>query len=184
MRLPDVIFLNGSTSAGKTSIGRALQARLPQPYLLFGIDHLFPWLPPAWCETKEGYWFERTADGGMPIVIGEGFLSVERGWHRMVRAGVDAGLRFVVDEALIDPRLLPDWLAVLAGCDVLWVGVRCELAELQRREKARGDRGIGQAQAQHEAVHAGVAYDLEVNTTATSAGACAEVIIGRLGVAG
>ena len=180
MRLPDVIFLNGSTSAGKTSIGRALQAKLPEPYLLFGIDHVFPWLPPVWCETPDGYWFERRADGGMPIFIGEGFLQVAKGWHRMVRGGVDAGLRFVVDEALIDPRLLPDWQAVLGGLDVLWVGVRCELAELQRREKARGDRGIGQAQSQYQEVYAAAPYDLEVDTTATSAADCADAILAHL----
>jgi chloramphenicol 3-O phosphotransferase len=180
MRLPDVIFLNGCTSAGKTSIGRALQARLPEPYLQFGIDHVFPWLPPAWCETPEGYWFERRDDGAMPILIGDGFLSVAKGWHRMVRAGVDVGLRFIVDEALIDPRLLPDWQVALGGCDVLMVGVRCALGELQRREKARGDRGIGQALAQHEFVHAGVAYDLEVDTTATSTEACVAAILAAL----
>jgi chloramphenicol 3-O phosphotransferase len=180
MRLPDVILLNGSTSAGKTSIGRALQARLPEPYLLFGIDHVFPWLPPSLCETREGYWFERTADGAMPIFVGEGFLSVTRGWRRMVRAGVDAGLRLIVDDVLFDPRFLPDWQVVLAGCDVLMVGVRCDLAELQRREKARGDRGIGQALSQHEIAHAGVTYDLEVDTTATSAEICAAAILARL----
>jgi chloramphenicol 3-O phosphotransferase len=180
MRLPDVIFLNGSTSAGKTSIGRVLQARLPEPYLQFGIDHVFPWLPPSWCETAEGYRFERRDDGSMPILIGDGFLRVAQGWHRMVRAGVDVGLRFIVDEALIDPRLLPDWREALAGCDVLWVGVRCELGELQRREIARGDRGIGQALAQHEWVHAGVAYDVEVDTTSASAADCAQAILDRI----
>jgi chloramphenicol 3-O phosphotransferase len=180
MRLPDVIFLNGSTSAGKTSIARALQARLPQPYLWFGIDHVFPWLPPSLCETHEGYWFETRDDGAMPIFIGDGFLSVARGWHRMVRTGVDEGLRFIVDDVLFEPRLLPDWQAVLAGCDVLMVGVRCELAELQRRERARGDRGIGQALAQHRIAHEGVAYDVEVDTTATPAEACAEAILAHL----
>jgi chloramphenicol 3-O phosphotransferase len=180
MRLPDVILLNGCTSAGKTSIARALQARLPEPYLLMGVDDIFPALPPSLCETPEGYWFERRADGAMPILIGDGFLSVAMAWHRMVRAGVDAGHRFVVDEALFDPRLLPDWEEVLAGCDVLMVGVRCDLAELKRREKARGDRGIGQALAQFDAVHQGVAYDLEVDTTATPAEACAEQVLAHL----
>ena len=31
MRLPDAIFLNGSSSAGKTSITRELQVQLPAP---------------------------------------------------------------------------------------------------------------------------------------------------------
>jgi chloramphenicol 3-O phosphotransferase len=60
------------------------------------------------------------------------------------------------------------------------VGVRCDLAELQRREKARGDRGVGQALWQHERVHALGPYDLEVDTTATPPEACAEAILQAL----
>ena len=57
MRLPDAILLNGSTSSGKTSIARALQAALPQPYLHVGIDTIFVWrsLP----SDAEGYAFVR-----------------------------------------------------------------------------------------------------------------------------
>ncbi|HEX9540978.1 MAG TPA: hypothetical protein VGA04_22665 [Streptosporangiaceae bacterium] len=36
-----MLFLNGASSAGKTSIGRALQDMLSQPYLLLGLDTCF-----------------------------------------------------------------------------------------------------------------------------------------------
>ena len=35
-----IIFLNGASSSGKTSIARALQRRLAEPYLLVGPDTL------------------------------------------------------------------------------------------------------------------------------------------------
>lgn len=180
MSFPDVIFLNGASSAGKTSIARALQARLPEPYLLFGVDQVFPWLPPHWRETPEGFQLVALSDGAVPMRVGDGGLSVARGWHRMVRAGVDAGLRFIIDEVLIDDRFLPDWVETLAGRDVFFIGIRCDIAELQRREGARGDRRIGQSVSQYEAVHRHATYDLEIDTTAASIAACADRILGAL----
>jgi hypothetical protein len=40
-----IIFLNGTSSSGKTSILRALQDRLPDPYLDMGIDRFIFMLP-------------------------------------------------------------------------------------------------------------------------------------------
>jgi chloramphenicol 3-O phosphotransferase len=180
MRLPHVILLNGATSSGKTSIARGLLAALPQPYLHFGIDNIFPALPPSLCETPLGYWFEQLPDGSMPVHLGEGFLQVARVWRRMIRAGVDAGLRFVIDDVWLTPEDRPDWRAALAGLDVLFVGVRCELAELQRREIARGDRGLGQAQSQYVVTHSYGAYDLEIDTTATPTADCVAAILKHL----
>lgn len=181
MRLPDAILLNGSTSSGKSSIARTLLARLPEPYLHVGIDTIFPWCPPIWTGTHEGIQLKPTSDGEIAVLVGPGGQSLLRAWRRMVRAGVDAGMRFVIDEVLLNAGDLPDWRAALDGCDVFFVGVRCELAELQRREMARGDRGVGQALWQHERVHGFGAYDFEVDTTRTATAACVDAILGALG---
>jgi chloramphenicol 3-O phosphotransferase len=183
MRLPHAILLNGSTSAGKSSIARELLARLPRPYLHVGIDTIFPWLPPAWSETAEGIRLEKQADGTIPVLVGPGGARLLRAWRRMIRTGIDEGMRFVIDEVLLDAGDLPDWRAALAGCDLFVVGVRCDLAELQRREIARGDRGVGQALWQHQRVHGYGPYDLEVDTTATPTAICAEAILAALGAA-
>jgi len=63
---------------------------------------------------------------------------------------------------------------------VLWVGVRCDSAVAGGRELARGHRVPGMAVAQAEAVHRGVAYDLEVDTTRTEALECARLIAARV----
>jgi chloramphenicol 3-O phosphotransferase len=178
--LPGVIFLNGTSSAGKTSIARELQARLPEPYLHFGVDHVFPWLPPQWQGDPEGLQLVQLSSGEMPMRVGPGGNAVLRGWRRMVRAGLEAGLRFVVDEVFLTDDALTDWAATLAGHDVFFVGVRCDLAELQRRETARGDRGVGQALSQHHKVHAQGPYDFEVDTTATPTAACVDQILAAM----
>jgi chloramphenicol 3-O phosphotransferase len=180
MRLPDAILLNGSTSAGKSSIARELLARLPEPYLHVGIDTIFPWCPPAWTGTAEGIELRAMPDGTIPVLVGPGGGRLLRAWRRMIRTGIDEGMRFVIDEVLLDAGDLPDWRAVMAGRDLFLVGVHCELAELQRREIARGDRAVGQALWQHERVHGYGPYDLEVDTTATSAAACAATILSAL----
>ena len=46
MNRPTTIFLNGTSSAGKTSIAKALQATMNDPYLYFSADIRKPMLPP------------------------------------------------------------------------------------------------------------------------------------------
>lgn len=180
MALPDVIFLNGSSSAGKTSLAKALQARLPEPYLHFGVDDLFPWLPPQWNGRPEGFELVPLSNGEMPMVVGVEGRRVMRAWRRMLRVAADEGLKFILDEVMITEGALDEWIEAFDGLEVFFVGVRCEFGELRRREAARGDRGVGQALWQHERVHAYGPYDLEVDTSATPAEACAETIIAAL----
>jgi chloramphenicol 3-O phosphotransferase len=59
---------------------------------------------------------------------------------------------------------------------VVFVGVRCAAAELARRERLRGDREPGLAQAQQELVHVHGCYDIECDTTTTSPLDCARSI--------
>lgn len=59
---------------------------------------------------------------------------------------------------------------------MLWVGVRCESTVAAGREIARGDRIQGMAASQAEAVHQGVVYDVEVDTTHTESLVCARTI--------
>jgi chloramphenicol 3-O phosphotransferase len=87
-----------------------------------------------------------------------------------------AGNDLVVDHVLSEPWRLDDCLTVLAGADVFLVGVHCPLPELERRERARGDRPPGLAAHQYAVVHAHGVYDVECDTDAASPRACAELI--------
>jgi chloramphenicol 3-O phosphotransferase len=48
---PDVLFVNGASSAGKTSLIRAVQELVPVPYLHVGLDHCFASVPELWGES-------------------------------------------------------------------------------------------------------------------------------------
>lgn len=177
---PDVIFLNGSTSAGKSTLARALQSRLPDAYVLFGVDDPLQRAPLRWHDSAEGFRFVTRPDGAVALEIGPEGHRLLGAWRRMMRAAVDAGLRLILDEVILDSGMLADWADVLDGVDVAYVGVRCDLAELERRERARGDRAPGQARSMYERVHDHGLYDLEVDSTSTSADALAARIIAWL----
>jgi len=72
-------------------------------------------------------------------------------------------------------RLL-DCLQVFEGYDVVLVGLRCSLAEVERRERLRGLRVSGLAAEQYRRVHSHSGYDLEVDTEAGTPLECAEQI--------
>jgi chloramphenicol 3-O phosphotransferase len=180
MPRPDVIFLNGATSAGKSTLALSLQKRLPETWLRFSVDDPLQRAPLRLHDNPQGFQFQTRADGAVALNIGPEGERLLHAWRRMLRAAVDAGQRLILDEVILSPAILRDWLTVFEGCDVFFVGVRCELAELQRREVARGDRMPGQALWMHGLVHAHGHYDLEVDSTSSPAGAMAQTIIGAL----
>ena len=182
MTSPTIILLNGTSSAGKSTLGRALQRRIdPQP-VLTGLDSfVFGLLPPAWHNDPHGVYFSRRSDGAVPLHLGPGGEAMARAFHRAVAAMADCGLSVIVDDVLFEPWLLTDWLETLAGREVFFVGVQCALDEAERREITRGDRQPGQVRSQIETVHAHGDYDCTVDTTATDPRTCAAQILAAIG---
>ena len=173
-----ILLLNGTSSAGKTSLAKALQRRWPGPLLSVGIDTVVfalpgRWLdPPGWHEV-----FRYTGSGdGLEITAGPLGDRLVAGLHRSVAALAGEGFDVVVDHVLLSPAWVADGAAAWAGIPVLSVGVRCPLAEVVRREAARADRTLGQARAQFEPVHAHAAYDVEVDTSLADPDRCAGLV--------
>ena len=183
---PSIIFLNGASSAGKTTLGRALQDSLNEPYLLMGLDTCLAMVPAQWsggpmgAHREQGFQYVDLPDeNGKPVSglsYGPVGLRMLEGFHRAVREFVQAGNPVIIDEMMLGPEARDHWFATLAGLDVVSVGVRCDLDELERREVARKGRA-GLARWSEERVHEGMAYDLSVDTTAQAAEACAHHIV-------
>jgi chloramphenicol 3-O phosphotransferase len=170
-----VIVLNGGSSSGKTSIARCLQALLPDPWLAFSVDDLVDAMPPS----DTGITF--AADGA--VSVGETFTALEAAWRTGIAAMARAGANVIVDDVFLGGAgSQRRWQKPLEGLSVLWVGVRCAAETAARRERDRGDRPPGMAASQAETVHKDVAYDVEVDTTHTSAADCARMIVGSVGV--
>lgn len=171
-----VIFLNGCTSAGKTNIAVALQDRLQVPHLRRGIDDGFAMLPLKLHNHPEGFFFDTDDRGEIRLNHGPFGLATLKANARAAATIAATGVDLILDEVLIEDGLKTDWHEILRGIDVFWVGVHCALPELERRERARGDRLIGQARGQFDLVHLGLRYDLEIDSTSVQAAESATVI--------
>ncbi|MFB7254496.1 chloramphenicol phosphotransferase CPT [Streptomyces nojiriensis] len=176
--MTQVIILNGGSSSGKSGIVRCLQAVLPDPWLSFGCDAFVDALPAAMQTAQEG--IEIAADG--TVSVGAAFRTLEAAWTKGIAAMARAGARIVVDDVFLGGAASQQrWREALGDLPVLWVGVRCDESVASGREIARGDRVRGMAAAQADAVHRGVTYDLEVDTTRTESLECARIIASRAG---
>jgi chloramphenicol 3-O phosphotransferase len=156
-----VIFLNGASSSGKTSIARELLVVLDRPWFHMPVDAI------NGMRAKR-----RTSELSQPeldLVL----TRTRAGFHRAVAGMAAAGNNVVMDHVLSERWRLLDCLAVLADFDVVFVAVRCAPAELARRERLRGDREPGLAVAQQELVHTHGCYDIECDTTTASPLDCA-----------
>ncbi|MBP2583807.1 chloramphenicol 3-O phosphotransferase [Streptomyces sp. PvR006] len=170
---PQIIILNGGSSAGKSGIVRCLQAVLPDPWLAFGVDSLIDAMPLRMQSSDDGIEFD--ADGG--VSVGADFRALEGAWAQGIAAMARAGARVIIDDVFLSGAAAQArWRTFVGDLDVLWVGVRCDSAVAEGREVARGDRVAGMAAKQADTVHRGVTYDVEVDTTRTESLECARVI--------
>jgi chloramphenicol 3-O phosphotransferase len=169
-----IILLNGASSAGKSTLCRALQRQLPVPFLQFSLDFLMfggPVLP------------ERREASG-PFSWAAQRPRLFEGWFRCLAALASAGNRLVVDFIIETPEQLERLHALLGDFDVYLVGVHCPLPELERRERLRGDRPAGDARRDLETVHTFTAYDLDVDSSGPPEAVAAQIISGWLSHAG
>jgi chloramphenicol 3-O phosphotransferase len=116
---------------------------------------------------------------GGPITevrLGPGALKLLRGMYRSIAGMASAGVDVVVDDVIYDPRVLQSAVEAFQDLPVLFVGLHLPLAEAERREVERGDRGPGGAAAWYDLVHAHGTYDLELDTSSATPLACARAI--------
>jgi chloramphenicol 3-O phosphotransferase len=175
-----LIFLNGTTSSGKTSIARALQEQMTRPYCVTGIDDAFAMLPDRLHNNPEGFFFDRDERGLVRLNFGRIGLACLKAHHHSVAAMVRSGIDLICDEVILTEELRRDWLEVLNGLNTVFVGVHCLLEELERREIKRGDRVIGQARGQFSIVHLEMRYDIKVDSTNKTPGMLAREIADQL----
>lgn len=147
------------------------------------MDGFLEMLPEAHQDHTETFRFEPIVDGGHPsIAIHTGPLGAKlmSGMRAAIAALADQGNNLSVDDVLVGGGgELADYRQRLAAHDLLTVGVHAPLDVLESREKARGDRLIGLARWQFPRAHGRITYDLEVDTSSASPGACAHAIRDR-----
>lgn len=181
-----LILLNGTSSAGKSTLAKQLQAILPQPYLHTGLDHFLaaaPWsrlmvYADSTVQTDAEGWFLPFRDGALIGAPRLGALAYQLldGMYAAFATLATAGINLIVDDVIYDPQVLQAAVSRLADLPVFFVGLHCPVEEAKRRELARGDRAPGGAAIFHDLVHRHGVYDLELDTAQLSPAECVEQI--------
>jgi chloramphenicol 3-O phosphotransferase len=182
----EVIALNGTSSAGKTTLAAEMQHQLitrSTCWVILGIDDFLGKLPAPWvgyretgAHADEGVNFERVGDD---IVFRAGPVgrAVLAGYRRAVAAVARSGVNVIVDEVVLDDEAWAQWDSELEGLDPFWVRVDCPIEVCERREHARADRLPGLARSQADVVHRYPPYRFGVDTSAARPAELAAAVI-------
>jgi adenylylsulfate kinase/chloramphenicol 3-O phosphotransferase len=163
-----IIFLNGVTSSGKTSIVEALQDR-------------------------EDCYFYVVANDLFEQMVGERFLR-ENYWQHLSQVIIlmyhtaklysDMGHNVLIDGILVErPEIVPHYqqmMNILADNPLSIVEVACPLEICRERNIARGDRYESQSQEQAEIMARDIRYAMTVHTDQNTPEECAEAIVRQL----
>jgi len=148
-----IIFLNGASSSGKTSIAQLLQQKIEEPFWHISIDHLRDAgvLPLGRIRSGEFKWSE----------LRDSFFS---GFHHSLPQYAEAGNNLIIEHIIETKEWKELLIELLKPFDVYFVGLHCTLDELERREKLRPNRPIGDARKDFENAHLHMRYDLEIDS--------------------
>lgn len=186
-----IILLNGPSSAGKTTLAITLQQMLPEPYQHIALDQFRDGMAgryrglnaPDGTSGAQGLNVVPVSHETGPVAdvrFGEVGRQVLRGMRRAIAAFAREGNNVIIDDLMLEPDFLFDYLDVMAEFYVLFVGVKCSLDVLNAREAKRAGRLPGTARSHFDRVHGSGIYDVEVDTSIATPHACAREILDRL----
>jgi chloramphenicol 3-O phosphotransferase len=158
----NLIFLNGTSSSGKTSIASALQGTLDEPYLYFSADIRKSFLPPY----RDGVTWDIDAT----------LDNLRYGFYACLAALAEHGNNVITDQAVEQEEWIVRCAGALKSTRAYLVGVRCPFEVAEQRESARGDRTIGLVREHFNLVHQHGIYDIEVDTSVLNPEECARAI--------
>jgi chloramphenicol 3-O phosphotransferase len=179
-----VCILNGASSSGKSTISQQLVSMIDTPTVYHGFDFLIPSLLPhkesfaspanrntrVYTRCLDEVLYQKIVDSGIDV------LQVIYNFIPILHRG---GLNVIVDTLLPETTIIP-LFTILESVDTYFIGIRCSIEELNRREENRGDRSFGNAARTARSVHLHKLYDIEVDTEKHDAKGCAEQIIAHI----
>jgi len=86
-----------------------------------------------------------------------------------------------VDDVWLTKEQALEFRSLMAGLNVLWVGVHCPTEVIEKRERDRATGIVGQARGHAHLVHSWAGYDIDVDTSLFSPSECAASVLDELG---
>jgi chloramphenicol 3-O-phosphotransferase len=196
-----IIIVNGTSGAGKTTTCATFSRRAAEPYLMFGMDLLVGTLFPA----RYTMFGSQKHEGYSPMAYGPMCMKALEAMHEMIAAASRIGQNMVVDHlAFVDPPVLQDAVWRMTDVPVLFVNLKPPRDVLEKRvtnrqitiipapiQEAMAAAGpdiltaLGKELAEaepwfYEHAYANDTYDLELDSNAMSPDAVCEMIEARL----
>lgn len=178
-----VLLLNGISSSGKTSIAKALQTCMPEPWLHVSMDKFIGMLHPRFIgpepEAEPGFFFARTKDAAgelYTIRVGETGKKLMVGMRQLVKILADMGNPLILDDVIYGTRGFLEYAELLSAHKVYLIAVSCRLDIAESRERARGDRVVPHTRGQFPVVNRHPYFDINVDTSDQTPIALAEKI--------
>lgn len=169
-----IVFLNGTSSSGKTSISTELLNQNEISFHHLSIDDFFNGLFHDYIDFINTKCADREDVQVSPQIILDSMITL---FYSTIKFMSAKGMNIVVDTVNDNDERLNACLRLLSDHPVLFVGVTCSKEELIRREKLRGDREIGLAISQYNKVYCLGEYDIELNTETLRPNECANLIL-------
>lgn len=178
---PVVIFLNGTSSAGKSSIAKQIQKLSPHPVIHTGLDDFALMLPSSYIidgqRAEQGYQFIHEPGPSVTIQMGPIAKRLARVKHQSMKSFLEEGFSLVVDEVLLTNEEFQEYIELFHDYRVLFVAVTPPLEVVEERERARGDRILGLARGYYDLTHQGKNYDLIIDSPKTTSEESAQTIL-------
>lgn len=166
-----IIFLNGTSSSGKSTLAREIQVQSDIPFWHVASDQL----------VEAGMLPKRINDGG------EFDWKINRpkffnAFHGCIKSILLSDNNVILDHIIESHEWFKELQQELSEFDLFFVGVHCPLHIIKKREELRSDRHIGnrylgEAEYHLHHVHTYSSYDYEVDTSKQSTEITAEKII-------
>jgi chloramphenicol 3-O phosphotransferase len=169
---PWIIFLNGTSSAGKSSIAFALQELFVKPALHIGVDTFLFTMPPRYLfegrDAHLGYNFIRIDDQeGAKVVVQNGPYAekINHIKRQTMKSLLEANFNLIIDEVLYADGDYQAYQELFKEYPLTFVGMQPPVEVAVERERVRGDRMIGLARGLHSLVHINKRYDLTIDSS-------------------
>lgn len=181
MNKGNIIFLNGVSSAGKSTLAKAIQHKLQIPYYHVSCDNFMHMAPRDILYNDFNHQMSIALN-----ILRETALLYSNNGHGVI---IDDVVLDLPNESSKEYKYaaMPKkngslylYAKKLYDYPTMFVHVVCPIEELERREIVRGDRYIGQSRLNLMHEYTNIPYDLVVNTFLESTETCADRVIDLL----
>ena len=162
----NIVFLNGLTSSGKTSIINELVARRTNMFFVLGFD-LFEETIPEWAADIQAY-----------------YANAIIAMYCAARSFSEQGQDVIIDGLVMNISGLEEHYKILKeifkGYPLKMVNIHCPLEICRQRNISRGDRNENQSLEQDKIAEKNIEYELCIDTSLHTIKDCADLLLANI----